>query len=219
MKLKHVILASALALPVAAHAEGWYAGPMLMTGYTNEDGIEDTNGIATSVFDNDDGNLIIGAAGLIGYDFSGDDVPVSVEFSTNWRARHDLDIGYIDGTQQGVKSNVQTLDFMISALYDIPLGTEVQPYIGGGVGAAYIEADSEYLNGLAINSIGTESRTNFAWQVQGGIKYPLAQATNLRVDYRYVDLGEVSTPTAPNGTQLDADLYAHDVRMGVTWDF
>lgn len=215
MKFRHLILASALALPFTAHAAGWYAGPMLMTGYTNEDSIEDANGVATGIFDNDDGNVIIGAAGLIGYDFSGDDVPVSLEFSTNWRARHDMDVGFVGG---GVKSNVQTVDFMLSALYDIPLGTTLQPYIGGGVGMAWNQADSEDLD-IAITSLGTNSNTDFAWQLQGGFKYPLDDSMNLRIDYRYVELGEVETNVAPGGEAIKADLYAHDVRMGLTWDF
>lgn len=215
MKIRRLILASAIALPLTANAAGWYAGPMLMTGYTNEDNIEDTNGVAAGIFDNDDGNLVVGAAGLLGYDFSGDDVPVSLEFSTNWRARHDMDVGFVGG---GVKSNVQTVDFMMSALYDIPLGTEIQPYIGGGVGMSWNEADSEDLD-IAITDLGTNSNMDFAWQLQGGIKYPLGDVMKLRVDYRYVELGEVETNLAPGGEAIKADLYAHDIRMGVTWDF
>lgn len=215
MKLIHLILASILATPLSANAAGWYAGPMLMTGFTNESDISDANNVAVGIFDNDDDNIIIGAAGLVGYDFSGDDVPVSLEFSTNWRACHDMDVGFVGG---GVKSNVQTVDFMVSALYDIPLDTEIQPYIGGGVGMSYNEASSDDLD-IAITDIGTNSSMDFAWQLQGGIKYPLEEGTNLRIDYRYVDLGTVETNTAPGGEAIEGNLYSHDVRMGVTWDF
>lgn len=215
MKFRHLLLATAIALPVTANAAGWYAGPMLMTGITDEDNIRDTTGTAAGIFDNNDGNMIIGAAGLLGYDFADDGVPVSLELSTNWRARHDMDVGFVGG---GVKSNVQTIDTMVSALYDIPLGTEIQPYIGGGVGVSWNETDSEDLDVL-ITDLGTKSTTNFAWQLQGGIKYPLAESMKLRVDYRYVDLGEVETNLAPGGEIIQADLYSHDVRMGVTFDF
>ena len=218
MRIHHLLIACMVATPVAAQA-GWYAGPALLAGYTNENSIDDTSGNATAIFDDNDGNLIVGASGLLGYDFSDSDVPFSLEFSTNWQARHDLDIGYIDGAQQGVKSNVQTLDFMMSALYDIPLGTQIQPYIGAGAGLIYADTESEHLAGATMTDIGNETTTNFAWQLQGGIKYPLDETMKLRVDYRYIDMGEVSTPTAPNGSQFDADLYSHDVRMGVTWDF
>jgi opacity protein-like surface antigen len=218
MTLRPLLCAAMLAMPLTANA-GWYAGPLLMVGTTDEQEITDTSGLATSITDRNDNSMIIGASGLLGYDFSEDDLPFSVEFATSWRARHDLNIHYLDGTQQGVKSNVQTVDFMVSALYDIPLKTTLQPYVGGGIGMAYAHADSNYLLGPAITDIGTETTTNIAWQLQAGIKYPLADATNLRVDYRYIDLGEISLPTAPNGSQLDANLYSHDVRMGVTFDF
>lgn len=215
MKFRQLLLASAIALPLTAQAEGWYAGPLLMIGVTDERDITDSSGIATGIFDNDDGNLVIGATGLLGYDFSGDNVPLSLEFSTNWRARHDLDVGFVGG---GVKSNVQTIDFMMSALYDIPLGTEIQPYVGGGVGLGWHETDSEDLD-LAITDLGTNSDMDLAWQLQGGIKYPLGDSAKLRVDYRYVELGEIKTNLAPGGEVIKADLYAHDVRLGVTWDF
>lgn len=219
MKLRHVLISTVLlAAPLAAHAQ-WYAGPALLTGMTNERDISDPTGTATGIFDRDDGNLVVGASGLMGYDFTESGMPMSLEFSGNWRARHDLDIGYINGGLQGVKSNVQTLDFMASLLYDIDLGYELTPYLGGGVGVAYADLESENLNGGLITPMQDSDTTNFAWSLQGGVKYPLDEGVKLRVDYRYVDLGTIETSAAPGGERFEADLYAHDVRLGVTWDF
>ena len=214
MRYRSLLVAGMVALALPARAQ-WYAGPMLMTGVTDQRNITDVTGTAIGIFERDDGGHVLGAAGVLGFDFNAREVPFSVELSANWRARHDMNVGFVNG---GIKSNVETVDAMVSALYDIPLGYALQPYIGGGVGLAWVDADTED-HGLSITDIGSKSRANFAWQLQGGLKYPLNDDVKLRVDYRYVDLGEVETPMALDGEIIRADLYSHDVRLGVTFNF
>ena len=221
MTTRRLLLATAFAatLPLAAHAQ-WYAGPALLAGFTDTSDVRENSGTATFVSDDTDGSgATAGAAALLGYDFSEADIPMALEFSGNWRARHDQNIGYQVGvTQFGVKSNVQTFDFMASLLYDLPLGTRIQPFVGGGVGVAHIMADNEFLTG-GTTDIGDSNSTNFAWQLQGGVKYPLDDSMKLRVDYRYIDMGDFDTTATPGGQNFTADVASHDVRIGVTWDF
>lgn len=221
MKLNRIlVLAAGLALPLTAHAE-WYAGPALMVGLTettNEREI--ATGLATNIGNRTDtGGATVGASGILGYDMSESDIPVSIELSGNWRARHDQFLTYdVGGTTFGMKSNVQTFDFMVSGLYDIPLGTKVQPFIGGGVGVTYATLDNNFL-AAGNTPLEDTDTTNFTWQLQGGVKYPLDDSMKLRVDYRYVDAGEVETAASPTGEKFASDLTSHDVRVGVTWDF
>lgn len=212
-----LLAATMLALPLTAHA-GWYAGPALMVGMSATDNAEQTPANATTIQNGTDNGINVGAAALLGYDFAECDLPFSLEFSGNWHYRHDQNIGFFQGFQQGVKSDVQTTDFMASVLYDIPLGTTIQPYIGAGAGMVYANIDNTYLS-AGTTDIGSSSDWNFAWQVQGGIKYPLDDSMKLRVDYRYIDMGEIETSAIPSGETFTSDMSSHDLRVGVTWDF
>lgn len=210
-----------LAAPLSAHA-GLYAGPALMVGITQTDNEEETStGLATNIHNRTDTlGATVGVSGLIGYDFNEDGLPWSLELSGNWRARHDQFLTYdVSGISfYGTKANIQTYDFIVSALYDLPLGTEIQPYIGAGAGLTYAYLTNEYI-ATPIVDTGDTSTTNFTWQLQGGIKYPIDDGMKLRVDYRYVDAGEIETSATPTGEKFTSDLSSHDMRVGVTWDF
>lgn len=202
-----------------ALAEGWYGGPFLMGGFTDHDNARRTPTTALPVTSDSD-SMLAGGAGLwAGYDFGG----WSLELGGSYRSRYDANFSFTDITtitDFGDKSNVQTADLMVSALYDLPLRWKLQPYVGGGVGLAHHMLDNELLT-TVITDAGTSSTTNFAWQGQAGLKYPVGETALLRLDYRFTDQGSIETSALPTGTndQLRADLTSHDLRLGVTWGF
>lgn len=209
------------ALPAQA---GWYLGPHALVGFANSDNYtrDDPAGITPNGHTDTMG--INGGAGLwAGYDFkqrSG--VPFSLEFGSDFRFRHDMTIDFVDVATAGnfsSKSNVQTYDFMVSGLYDLPFGWKLQPYVGGGAGIVYARLENEVLRSTVFPEADSHT-TNFAWQVQTGVKYPIGKHSKFRIDYRYVDMGQVDTGHYTNVDDgFQADLSSHDIRMGVTWDF
>lgn len=75
----------------------------------------------------------------------------------------------------------------ISALYvlgnlwaDINLSSKFTPYIGGGLGVAFLKNRID--NGGIDDS---DKDQKFAYQLGGGIKYPLSVRTSLDIGYRY----------------------------------
>lgn len=220
MRLTKLVVFCALALSATAANAGWYAGPMLLGGFSDNDNYE-RDPVTPFPFsgETDTAGVSGGVGALAGYDFSDADLPFSVEIAGNYRFRHDMNIRYNDPANTilyGEKSNVQTADFIVSALYDLPLGWDVQPYIGGGAGVAHIMLENEV---AGIPGSPDSSNTNFAWQAQGGLKYPVGDGMKLRFDYRYIDYGRIETSRLTTGDVFSADLTSHDLRLGLTWDF
>lgn len=215
---------AALLVTTVAHpalAEGWYGGPFAMVGFTDHDNYERTPATVLPISGDSDNAGLSGGAGLWGgYDFGG----WALELGGSYRARHDANFSFTDitsGLNNGAKANVQTADLILSAIYDIPVKWSVTPYIGAGAGMSYNRLDSELLTGGGITDAGTSSSWEFAWQLQGGLKYPMSETSHLRLDYRYVDLGTIETSALPTATndRLSADLASHDIRIGWVWGF
>lgn len=220
MRFTKILTFCAVALTATTASASWYAGPTLLGGFSNTDNYERTPVTPFPFSGETDTNGVSGGAGALGgYDFTEDGAPLSLEFSGNYRFRHDMNLRYNDPANTilyGNKSNVQTADFIVSLLYDLPFGWEIQPYIGGGAGVAHIWMDNE-VPGLPGSENG--SNTNFAWQAQTGIKYPLGDGMKLRFDYRYIDYGRIDTGLLSTGDVFSADMDSHDLRLGLTWDF
>jgi len=217
--MRSSLIACTIALIASSASAQWYGGPALMVGFSKQRNVEQEPRTALSLSDEtDSAGVNVGVGAWLGYDFKASGSPVQLEMSGNWHYRHDLNIRYVDtgGLVQGVKANVQTTDFMLSLLYDLPTHTRLQPYVGAGGGFVYATSDSYQ---LGVTNLGTSTDINPAWQLQTGLKYPLTATSKLRLDYRYIDMGTVETNAVPAGEKFAADLASHDIRLGVTWDF
>ncbi len=205
-------------------AEGTYYGIGLMGGFTDtQDTKRDpaqTTPITTS---SDSSNLSGGAAVWLGYDlYPKYGIPLRTELATSFRSRHDFNVLFTQASPgnslYGAKSNVQTTDFMVSLLWDIPnipLRSRFKPYIGGGVGVVYIDSDTDGFT--PTPSYARDNRWNSAWQAQAGMTYAYSTKLDIRFDYRYIDLGDISTGRLASGDRFTTHLTSHDLRIGVEW--
>lgn len=220
--IRQLLAASAIALAAtpALAADDWYAGVFALGGFSDTDGTT-RSPAGPAVTDSTDTNGISGGAGIWGGHKMGD---YSIELSGAYRYRHDMNISFTDITTSGsygTKANVETFDLMLSGLYDIPLGYKLQPYVGAGAGLVYLYNETELDNGITRTDGGSNSDLNFAWQLQTGLKYPVSDNALVRLDYRYIDMGKVTTGTQPTPTndRFTSDLFSHDIRLGMTWAF
>lgn len=219
-----ILVVAAQSSTALADGSGFYAGPFLMGGWTDTTDVERTPAQPTPLTNGTDGSGLSGGIGAwAGYDFSPKyQLPVQAELAGSWHCRHDMNIGYLDagtGALSGSKSNVQSTDVMLSALWNLPVDLPVRPYIGGGVGGAYVTLDTEYLLAPLKVDAPDSSDWNLAWQLQGGATYAVMDALDIRLDYRYIDMGEIETSRMPSGDRFSADLDSHDLRLGVVWHF
>ncbi len=100
---------------------------------------------------------------------------------------------------------IRTFALMANVWYDIPMGSGLTPYLGGGIGYA----DSEVEHGLVMNGSGGD----FAWQLGAGLNFAMTEKMSLGIGYRYMDAGDVTLVRAPalaTGNKLVTD--EHEVK-------
>lgn len=224
MRLPLIALAAPLSIlgfVANVQAEGTYYGIGLMGGVTDmQDTQRDpvqTTPITTS---SDSYNLSGGATVWLGYDLKPKiDIPLRTELAASFRFRHDFNVLFVQARPgnalYGAKSNVQTTDVMVSLLWDIPLGSRFKPYIGGGAGFAYIDSETDGFT--PTPSSASDTSRNGAWQAQAGITYAYSTNLDIRLDYRYIDLGDISTGRLTSGDRFTTHLTSHDLRIGLEW--
>jgi opacity protein-like surface antigen len=123
-------------------------------------------------------------------------------------------------TQLGPVSNrARVTTLFANAFFDIPLGLAFTPYVGGGLGMAFVDyktsLDLALLNGIAGSN--SDDQTNFAWNIGAGVAYSFTQNIALDFNYRYVNAGEGRVDVA--GIRSDSDIFLHEFLLGLRLTF
>jgi opacity protein-like surface antigen len=104
------------------------------------------------------------------------------------------------------KSKVKSFATMANGYYDITaFGDTFTPYVGAGFGVAAIKYKSE------TATTSKAKGTQFAWQVGAGTLVKVTDAVDLKVGYRYMNLGGVKQKT----TGLKTKFASHQFVAGV----
>lgn len=108
--------------------------------------------------------------------------------------------------------------------FDLGTYHMITPYVGGGVGVAWLKAYDHKTNGLSGgNTFKSNIQTNFAWNLTAGAAFDVAENLKVDANYRFVSLGEAKTGARKDGSSGTEpikfkDLYAHDFRLGLRYD-
>lgn len=168
-------LAAALALSPAAQAEGLYGSFFGGVNLLGE--VESEEFLGYSVDTEFDTGFVVG--GTIGYEL---DPSIRVEGEFAFRS-NDVDQATFNtpfgSTTYDVEGEAEILSLMANAWYDFDLGSGFQPFVGGGLGMAKVEVDSE-------------DDTVFAFQAGAGVSYPLSGGIEITGEYRFF---KVTDPT------------------------
>ncbi|MDR3135672.1 MAG: outer membrane beta-barrel protein [Deltaproteobacteria bacterium] len=193
-------------------------------------------------------NLLAGAS--VGYDFSkAYTIPIRLEldyayrFGTrnDWRVSSLSILGQKLPVNGAFSSKISTQTLLFNLWYDIDTGTKLTPYVGGGVGVAFVTAKDTIafrppLNNLPIFPVNysfSKTKTNFAWDLGLGLAYNVSENVALDLAYRFVYVGKVSpnqtlrliTTDPGNGGYViplaaeNKAIYSHDITFGVRYTF
>lgn len=169
-----------------------------------------SGGFSASETKNDDA---FGGALAVGYNFDTlFNVPVraEIEYAVYSQVKgetsgsgNDHSYGSVFTDFYGVKQelNIQTL--FLNAYWDIKTGTAFTPWIGAGVGMAFVHSESSAYYDFDYGryrrffegSAAAQNTTNFAWNVGAGIGWKVAEPLTIDLGYRFVSLGEVENAT------------------------
>jgi OmpA-OmpF porin, OOP family len=197
----------ALLAPVAAQADthdGFFLGAGIGAALETDSDFE--NSTTTNTVE-----LSTGFAGLImgGY-----------QFSNNWRVQAEFamrtnDVDSISGTGAAApfEGDVKTYSLMADAIYGIPTGTKFTPYVGAGVGVAWVNADGvETVLGTTVD----DSDTVLAYQGIAGVEYDMTDNLKADLGYRYFRTAD-ATFTPATGADVDADIESHTLTLGLRY--
>jgi OOP family OmpA-OmpF porin len=155
-------------------------------------------------------------------DIEGGGINSEAEYDTGWAAigavgygfgnglRLELELGYRDNDVDSVRGvtsasgSTNVWSAMVNALYDVPTGWVVNPYIGAGIGYARVKAD-----GITASPTVTVDDSDNVFAYQGIVG---------ALDYRYFATLDPEFSTSA-GTTVDGEYAAHTVLLGLRWEF
>jgi opacity protein-like surface antigen len=188
MKLRlALIAATALVLPVAAHAQpvtGPYvnleAGTTILNP-TNFDGkVGPTEQTGKILYKPD----YTGVGGF-GFGFGNG---FRIELDGNYIHDTDSKVDLTDGGSAKLHGRENEYGPLVNVLYDIPVGLPIFPYVGAGGGYEFIQSKYRFGSGIGGDYAFSGSKGSAAYDVIGGVAYPVAAVPGLSLtaEYRFM---------------------------------
>lgn len=130
--------------------------------------------------------------------------------------------GFALDTYEG---NLESWVFLANAFVDLGTWNCFTPFIGAGIGGAYLTlSDFSDINpSLAGFGVGRNpSDFNFAWALYAGVSYDVSKSFKVDLTYRYLNYGSITdTVDCFGGCNPDSfkfkDLYSNDIMLGFRW--
>ena len=186
---------------LAADTEGWYVGADAGVNFAQDTKFDDTNKVK---FDTGYGIL-----GQVGYDFRG---PLRAEAELGWRSNG---VNKIDGAK--AKGSVDPATLLFNVYYDFHNSSAFTPFLGVGVGAAYLNVDNARPKGVAKGV--DDGDLTFAYQGIAGASYAINDNWSLKGSYHYLRTTDGRFKDKSDGSRADANYKSHAVFVGFTYAF
>ncbi len=205
-----LVLTLTLAAPASAEVTGVYAGVKLFDSYQTQWGGGLTSGTASQ--------NTVGLGFMLGYDFySQSDMPIRAEleyaFRSQFTSEGSTGIG-TDYVNSEMQMNMHTL--LASAYYDFYNESIFTPYVGAGIGMAFLDGHHELsFNGTSYGEHFSD--TVFAWHAGAGVGIAVTDSVTADLGYRYLGTGTAHSEVA--GSDVSTDLSAHEFSVGVRFGF
>jgi opacity protein-like surface antigen len=149
--------------------------------------------------------------GALGYDFG--EFRVEGQFGYHSHELEEVTDIQVNGVPQGDLDADGDLDAFIllaNGLYDIDTGTQLTPYLGAGIGFAFLEVDDLSISGILV---GDEDDTVFAYQLSGGVAYEITEQIDADLSYRFTATSE------PDFDGVESDYLSHNLVAAIRLSF
>ena len=113
--------------------------------------------------------------------------------------------------KSGYNADVWTVPALMNVYASMPY-KQFEPYIMGGIGAAWNKADNSSLT-------KGDDKMSFAWTMGAGIGYRLSDCWSLDLGYRFADLGEARAKFKDGSGRIKRDVKSHDVLLSARYYF
>jgi len=123
------------------------------------------------------------------------------------------------------EGNLDSWVFLANAFVDLGTWNCFTPFIGAGIGGAYLTlSDFSDINpsnaGFGVGR--NPSDWNFAWALYAGVSYEVSKNFSIDLTYRYLNYGDITdTVDCFGGCNPDSfkfkNLYSNDIMLGLRW--
>ena len=204
--------AVALSLPAMADDEmrpmGVYLSIAGGGNFTEDSDIDGVDPLDVTV-ETDPGFAVLGALGYA----HGNGVRTELELGYRMMDIDALDFGSL-GSVSTSDSDISAFSVMLNGVYDFMTGRRWTPYLGVGVGAAFVNVEASAPGLLLVD----DEDTQFAYQGIAGIGYNVNRRLQVFVDYRYFGTTDLSLRTVGD-VGINADFRNHTVMAGLRFTF
>jgi len=152
-----------------------------------------------------------GMQAQVGYDFGAP----KAEFELGYRENLLSKIGKVDPTAAG--GTLATTTAMVNGVWDFLPASSWHPFVGVGIGAAYIQAGGITRNQNPANGYGGFD-LQFAYQGFAGIGYDITPEWEAKAQYKYLGTTDY-TVTAHSDGSGGVEFGSHAVLAGFTYKF
>lgn len=141
--------------------------------------------------------------------------------------RNDLASFSLEGESFNATGDITAISFLFNTYYDLVNPTPFTPYLGAGLGGAYINLDARQIDPIFADIIYSDEAIAFAYQLGGGLAYKLNRFLTLDLGYRYFSTptlklkdqeAEVNDFDAPINN-FETDYSTHNVSLGLRLAF
>ena len=123
---------------------------------------------------------------ISGVSLSGDlDVGVRVSAGVGYNFNKylgvEFDTGFVSNTFEDFHGTLSHIPYMANGVFRYPIGTRLEPYIGGGVGGS---SNFLYIDDFGLHD--SDVSFDFAWQAMAGLRYKFAENMSIGAGYKYL---------------------------------
>lgn len=230
-KLVMAALAAAFLLPVsqagAADQTGVYVAPKFVFNIQHAKG---EWSMLDEPLDSDSKTAArAGGALAVGYDFSKTmNIPVraELEYGIYGRASKTKSFTAEEGSAS-LKTEVGFQTLLLNAYYDIGTYSGFTPYVGGGLGLAFVRTEGTALAAPSgLDPVGlsfSDTKTVFAGQIGLGCAYAITDYASVDLGYRFLMMGNGKATYNVLGFEAakveSKNNYAHQFMLGLRFTF
>jgi OmpA-OmpF porin, OOP family len=143
---------------------------------------------------------------------------VRLELNGSYR-KFDTDKVKAQGQSVSGNGDATAAVVLFNVYLDPDLSVPVHPYLGGGIGGAYVKLDTGDEAPLSID----DEAGAFAWNLAAGLSYDVTQHVTLSAGYRYLRFEGTDFPASVAGVNTDGvdvdDVTSHEILIGLRYTF
>lgn len=209
--------------PIVFETTGWYLRGDIGYGWYNEGDFSQWEsskaGYIWQTRSADSGFVVDGGVGYKITNWFRVDATIGYRFDSDVEGYVYDPVTYADNVWRG---SLNSTLLLANAYFDLGTWSGLTPYVGAGIGGAYVDSSWAPRDGYA----GGSSNWNFAWALMAGVSYAITPNLAVDVGYRYVHLGDTNSGTfsCANGGCSQTPIYykdvaSNDVRIGLRYTF